>query len=45
MDRADDRDSASAAAGIMVELSESTIEYMLRLGFRDAVLGAEKYTT
>lgn len=41
----DRMDPSSDSARRMVELSDSTIEYMRRLGFRDAVLGAEKYTT
>lgn len=41
----DRKASSSDSARRMVELSDSTIEYMRRLGFRDAVLGAEKYTT
>lgn len=29
----------------MIELNANAIEYMQRLGFRDVVLAAEKYTT
>lgn len=29
----------------MIELNANAIEYMQRLGFRDLVLGAERYTT
>ena len=29
----------------MVELNDNAIEYMQMLGFRDVVLGVEKFTT
>ena len=29
----------------MIELNDNAIEYMKRLGFRDLILGAEKFTT
>ena len=29
----------------MVELNDNAIEYMRKLGFRDVVLGVEKFTT
>ncbi len=29
----------------MIELNQNAIEYMQKLGFRDVVLGAEKFTT
>ena len=29
----------------MVELNQNAIEYMQRLGFRDVVIGVERYTT
>ena len=29
----------------MVELNDNAIEYMKMLGFRDVVLGVEKFTT
>ncbi len=29
----------------MIELNDNAIEYMQKLGFRDIILGAEKFTT
>lgn len=29
----------------MVELNDQAVEYMQRLGFRDIVIGVEKFTT
>ena len=29
----------------MIYLNDNTIEYMQKLGFRDIILGAEKFTT
>lgn len=29
----------------MIELNDNAIEYMQKLGFRDVVLGVEKFTT